>query len=1128
MKLKLSLYSFLYYCCFFATVSAIDLVNIEGYVINDIGSPLVGSNIIIKNTAYGGATDTDGFYQFSIPIEVARSSPLIFASYIGYRSTVDTLLYNNEKKIIKNFQLNRDVLDLESIVVTGMGAKQYKEKLGVSIESVKGEAVVKAGEVNMITSLRGNVPGLEIRKTSGDAGTNAFFRIRGTGTISGSHEPLIIVDGSPVSNRTYDSGGSETSERGHPESSSRTGDINVEDIETIEVLKGAAASAIYGSRASNGVIMITTKSGRTGKTQLTYKFQAGISALNNKYPVQQWFGQGKAGNFIQGEAFSWGKPLNIKGSPWFDDSRDIDQVFDHIGEISDYGNSYDHNVSAYGGSDKTTFYLSMSKSYEKSHWLKFADYKKMVSTVFGHIPNRDVPSDYERYTVRLKGSHLIRDNLTLTGSMSYVNVSVNSVMRAHTTDGLGKGLLSTPPDFDLKPYLNPVTQYHRSSTDPNSLTPEGDHSWNNPYWVLYEAMQKQHVDRLYGSIQLDFRPTDWGSLKYTMGTDYSLDERTEVLPIGTYREGGIGRLIREDIVDQEFDGNLVFNIDGNKLFNLPMNLMMGHNLNSRYFRSYEITGLDQTLPNYFQMENYSSIYADERLTLRHAESFFIQGTYDLFDELYLTSAIRNDGSSTFGPSDRRHNFRKFSAAWNFSKRLKIPYLNFGKLRYAFGEAGEQPNVYTIYSGYMSPTSFSAGDKVNLALTYNGLTGYRSDDRIGNMRIRPERRTENEIGVDLSFLEDKIGINFTSYKALNSDVIFTIDVIPSTGSDEQTANGAIIENKGLEFVINTNPIRKKNLSWSSRFIYASNTNMVLEMNGVSGDEAKNMDYSQVPSVGISKFSEVSPGHTLGEFRGYTWARFGYGITAKDFDENGNTVYINIDSVYAGQWKRNDVYIQRDGYPDTDWLNREYVWTGYDPNPDWTGSFYNEVELFGKIKFSCLIDISMGGHIVNYTKNALYEWGTHGDTENRYHSSFDNPNWHGYEEGVSTEWGKGKISDMLNNGANAIGPGTDQIVAFDEIFYTTIAGRKFDIINNIEDASYIKLREISLAYQMTNKYTDYLGLKSMSLRLSARDLITWTKYSGWDPETNMYQNRISGEDYFNQPQTWGTNFTLYFNW
>ena len=144
MKLKLSLYSFLYYCCFFATVSAIDLVNIEGYVINDIGSPLVGSNIIIKNTAYGGATDTDGFYQFSIPIEVARSSPLIFASYIGYRSTVDTLLYNNEKEIIKNFQLNRDVLDLESIVVTGMGAKQYKEKLGVSIESVKGEAVVKA------------------------------------------------------------------------------------------------------------------------------------------------------------------------------------------------------------------------------------------------------------------------------------------------------------------------------------------------------------------------------------------------------------------------------------------------------------------------------------------------------------------------------------------------------------------------------------------------------------------------------------------------------------------------------------------------------------------------------------------------------------------------------------------------------------------------------------------------------------------------------------------------------------------------------------------------------------------------------------------------------------------------
>jgi len=236
MNSKIVLYLILFTNYSFTFLSAIDIINVEGYVIDDVGVPLAGSNIIIKNSSYGGATNIDGFYQFSIPEEVAKTKPLISASYIGYRSTIDTLYYTNEGVIIKNFQLSRDVLDLESIVVTGMGATEYKEKLGVSIESVKGEDIAKAGEVNIVTSLRGNVPGLEIRKTSGDAGTNAFFRIRGTGTISGSHEPLIIVDGSPVSNRTYDSGGPETSERGHPESSSRTGDINVEDIETIEVL----------------------------------------------------------------------------------------------------------------------------------------------------------------------------------------------------------------------------------------------------------------------------------------------------------------------------------------------------------------------------------------------------------------------------------------------------------------------------------------------------------------------------------------------------------------------------------------------------------------------------------------------------------------------------------------------------------------------------------------------------------------------------------------------------------------------------------------------------------------------------------------------------------------------------
>ena len=417
--------------------------------------------------------------------------------------------------------------------------------------------------------------------------------------------------------------------------------------------------------------------------------------------------------------------------------------------------------------------------------------------------------------------------------------------------------------------------------------------------------------------------------------------------------------------------------------------------------------------------------------------------------------------------------------------------------------------------------------------YNGVLGYVSDSRLGNLAIRPERRTENEIGLDLEFFENRFGINLTNYKATSRDVIFTMDVAPSTGSDTYTANGAIIENKGLEFSLNGIIIDKKGFKWSSRFLYAHNENMLVEMNGVTKESSKYLDPSNIPIDQLSKFTFVAPGRPIGEFRGYSWARFGYGIIASDRDENGNTVYIDIDSVYAGQWKKNDVYVQRDGLPDVNWQTSDgeaagYLWSGYSPNPDWTGSFYNELKISNNISISALVDISSGGYIVNYTKNKLNEIGTHQETGHRYHEFFDDPSWDGYEEGNSTEWGKGPFSHFLNNGHQAIGPGAETEINYSESFFTGTMGTATDIINNIESASYIKLREVSISYSVNPRSVKSLGLNGLDVRVSFRDLLTISSYSGWDPETNMMQNRITGEDYFNQPQTWGANLSLYLKW
>lgn len=1117
---------------------AVEVVQITGRVTDKFGNPLPGANVMAVNTSFGAATDVDGIFQFAVPVNLLATTPHSFkASFIGYKSVTDSLKYTGEKTLTLNFKMVPDVLALEAVVVTGLGGLEEKRKLGVLIESVKPEIAAKSGETNLVTALRGNVPGFEIRKTSGDAGTNAYFKIRGTGTISGGHEPLMVIDGTPVNSgtRTVGSDGTVESPRNRPEASSRSSDINIDDIESIEVLKGAAASAIYGSRASNGVILITTKSGKTGKLELGYKTVFGISALNSDYPLQKWFGQGTGGEYVQNSALSWGQPLNTPSAPWYDPDQPEDEVYDHVSDISNFGYNFEQHFNASGGFDRTKFYFSMSRVYERSHWIGWEQYQDLLDNTYGHVPSRVIPSDYLRHTVRLKGSHMITEDLTLVTGISYVRVNTNNVPRAHTTDGLGRGLLSTPPDFNLLPYLHEQTQYHRSSTNEDSDSPYGPHSWNNPYWVLYEIVQHQEMNRVYGNIKLDYKPTDWSTISYNFGTDYSTDFRFDLLPIGTYRDEGEGRLIINIGNQLEWDGNLIFNIDGNKLFGYPIKLTFGHNLNSRGYEAVDTRGTEQNVMSYYQMENYTDQTVSDYVSLIHTESLFGQITYDFRDYLFLTAAIRRDGSSTFGPADREHIFRKLSGAWNFTENVTIPYVTFGKLRAAWGEAGEQPDVYDIYSGYVSDNIGVLSNKTSLGSSgsYSGVLGYVSDSRLGNQAIRPERRSEKELGLDLAILENRMGLNLTAYKAISNDVIFTMDVAPSTGSDILTANGAIIENMGLEFSLNVNLIQRKNLNWSARFLYSHNDNLLVEMNGIDSHAAAQLDPSNVPMIQLSKFTFTAPGHPVGEFRGYSWARFGYGIIATDTDENGQSILVNIDSAYAGKWKRNDVYIQRNGLPDINWQYADgssggYIWSGYSADPIWSGSIYNEIKVFNNLSFSALIDISVGGYIVNYTKNKLDEIGTYLDTESRYNESFDDPDWYGYEEGVSTKWGKGKFVEVINSDHEGIGPGQDETICYDEEFYTVYMGTQTDIINNIEDGSHIKLREVSVSYRVNSPVIKKVGLRAIDLRLSARDLLTLTRYTGWDPETNMMQNRISGEDYFNQPQTWGANFSINLMW
>ncbi|RMD91853.1 MAG: SusC/RagA family TonB-linked outer membrane protein [Calditrichaeota bacterium] len=1114
--------------CAFLTlpVLAQEGVIIKGKVTDEVGNPLPGANVYIKNTTYGAASDVDGNYSFSVPPEATLGQKVTLeAQFIGYKTqSVEVTL--NPGTITKNFSLPVDVLELGAVVVTGMGTT-IKEKLGVSISKVKPKVITYSDETNLVQALAGKAPGIYVQETSGDPGTNSFIRIRGGGSIDRDTQPLFVVDGVPISNNTdYTIGFN-----GGTETSNRASDINVEDIESVEILKGPAAAAIYGSRAANGVVLITTKSGRPGRTRVSYKFTVGASNLSKKYPVQHWFGQGTKGKFRKNYSRSWGRPLNVPDAPWFDPNKPVDKVYDHLDEISGTGWSNENVLTISGGRDKTTFFLSFGRVYEEGIWKAdlSPDQRQAAPNLFNTIMKRRPPASYERYTIRVKASQLIGSKLKLTGNAAYVNVGAHYVQRGDNAIGLMLGTLRTPPEFNNWPYLDPETGFHRSYRYSEAKVLRKSRKFDNPFFILYEHENPRDLGRVYGYLKAEYDLLDWVKLDYTIGSDYYSDEAMYLNPPSGSREGGVGHLRKVNFIYHELDGNFIATIEGEKWLrklskHLSGTLMLGHNINRRRYHRYQTTGVDMGVPGFNQLDNtvQTNLSTDEYEYLIHTESFFGQLTFDLFKQLYLTGALRNDGSSTFGASKRRHWYPKFSAAWEFTKFRTLPFLNFGKLRFAYGEAGIEPGVYTTITGFSTGSKgFGIFTSTVLNTTYRGKSGYFSSSNKGNNNIKPERTKEFEIGGNLAFWDSRIGLDVTYYKQTSTDVIFDLNLVPSTGFFSQTDNAATIENKGWELSLDLAPVRKSNFTWDLGFIYSRNKNMVTKMRDRNGNPV----FEQ-----IGRWAYAGEGHELGEMRLQTWVRFGYGM---QYDIDGDGVKEDIDNLpqYKGKWKKGDVFIFEDGFPR---MYGELIWSGLSSNPKWTGSIRNEFTLFKNITVSAFIDIVQGHYIMNHGAGALFSYGTHAGTADRY---VEGDPWfeQNYKEKPVPLTGKFGTGPDGRKDIKGWGPGADENgnpkpVKLTESWYRTAgAGFQGDGFQFTEDASYVKLREISVSYRLKKPFLRKLGLSEVIFRLSGRNLVTWTGYTGFDPDTNRRQaTNARDSDYFNQPQTRSYYFEVRVNY
>jgi TonB-linked SusC/RagA family outer membrane protein len=1050
---------------------------ISGTVTNEAGAPLPGATVFIPSLNVGTQTNDRGQYTFVVPGSRAAGQTIqLTARVIGYSARSLPVTLTPGQSLSESFVLASNPLRLGDVVVTGAGTTTTREKLGVTINTVDSASIQRAATPqNIVSALAAKAPGVEVRTQSGEPGASADIKIRGGASLSGTNQPLFVVDGVPIDNSTSSTMGGDAS----TVSANRASDINPSDIESVDILKGSAAAAIYGARAANGVVLITTKRGHPGPTRYTYSSSLNFDQIDRgNLQLQTDYAQGSNGK----TAVCGGPDCVLTSNSYGAKIAAGTPVYDHLGEIYHAGQTADNNFSVSGGDEATTFYASGGLTNQN-----------------GVLVGPD--NKYNRATFRLKADHQVSSKLRVGGNFSFYDTRGNYVQKGSNVSGVLLGALRTPPNFDNLPYLNQfgLQRPYRfpSPTDVPSMENAG--YYDNPFFVLNSTGNRSELNRSITSFNADYDPIDWLNFKETLGADYYGDGRLEALPL-TSAGNAVGQVTRSDATQLQIDHNLTATATHSFSDNFSATLTLGQNLNSRRDRQISSTGTQLLAASPLALQNTVSQTSGETSSLAHIESYFVQATADLYSQLYLTAGIRNDGFSTFGASNRRNNFPKASVAWSFTNALgnteQRGILSFGKLRAAYGETGKEPPVYGTITAFSTASSFGSGygDAIS---TLFGPGGIVSGLSLGNGNLRPERSREFEFGGDFGFFNQRADLSVTAYQKRTSDVIIEVPVsAAATGYTAQLENGASLKNQGVELSFNVRPIQTANVAWEIGTQYAHNKGSVESLLG-----AQFIPYNNEGFTGAIGSSTL--GFAPGVIRGSDFIRCGRNLML-DYDGTGVK---NIDALCAatpGGYKPGALFLAANGQPVPDPTDRVIA----DPNPKYAMNYSTSLRLWNKLTFSGLLDVRKGGQVWDGTRGVLITKGVSALTDVR--------------GTINGQFGKNFYTDIYPNVA---GPG------YNTVAFTTYGQWQTWFLNNgggfgtvgqqfVEDGSFVKLRELSLTYTLDQPWVhNFVGFTTADIRVSGRNLHTWTKYKGLDPEANLggAEFLTQGIDYFNSPQS-----------
>ena len=1036
--MKQKLLSFIFVFTFLVGVSFAQNRQVSGKVTSSVdGAPVAGASISVVGTSTATQTDNAGVFKINV-----SDGSILNVSYIGYlaqRITVGT-------QTTINIVLESEENSLEEVVVTAMGQSRQKRALSYATQEVKGDKLTEAANSNLATAIQGKVSGVQVTPSSGMPGASANITIRGARSFTGNNSPLYVVDGMPISSGNEVSTGNSVSGADY---ASRGLDIDPNDIESINILKGQAASALYGMRASNGVVIITTKSGKgkQGKPQISYNSNVSFDKVAVLPDFQHTYAQGIGGKYAPMASTSWGQRIDqLHLDPVYGGSVDnaytqkygmqegkyfvqqranagldpwaTPQFYNNAKDFFDIGNTYNNSFNIVQGFEKGSYAMSLG-----------------ATNADGIVPSTGM----DRYTAKLAGEARLSDKWTTGFSGNYVNSKITKQTGAN--NGIIATLYGAPASYDLKGI---PSHYLNNPTQQNTYRSTG--GFDGVYWAVDNNKFSENTQRFFGNGFGQYA-TDLGEnqkliLKYQAGVDSYTTNYTDLWGYGHSNSNGEVENYHISVTEWNSLGTASYNWKINE--DLVLDAMIGNEIVNRTRRRDYAYGMNFNFPGWNNINNASTVTTQQNL--RNNRTFGTFGSLALAfkNMLFLNATGRNDIVSSMPRNNRSFFYPSVSSAFVFTELESVQnsILTMGKIRASYAEVGQAGDYYMSY--YDKPVyggGFSSGTPILYPI--NGITSYTPYSIIYDPSLRPQNTQAIEVGTDLTFWNGLVNLNYTFSRQNVKDQIFRVPLAASTGYSSLVTNGGKIHTNTHELTLAVAPYRDGDFKWDFAFNFTKIDNYV--------DELK----EGVNSIFMGGFTEPQVRAGIGE---------------------------KFPVIYGVSYLRNDagqIVVDADGMPQA---GPEQVIGSV--SPDFNLGFNTNFE-YKKIRLSAVFDWKQGGQMFHGTAGILDYYGV---TQK------------------SADFRSGAGFMFEHAAVKEVAPG--QYAENDIVIDPSRAFEYFTNMNDISESSirgtsFVKLREVALGYPVyqTSKL-------KVDVNAFARNLILWSELKGFDPEVSQGNTNMSG--------------------